>query len=473
MKNKKLSAIQEALKNGETTVVQIAEQYLQNIEQSKELNIYIEVFSDEILEKAAELDHKINNGGSLGSLFGAIISIKDVICYKDHQVTAASKILEGFQSQYTATALQKLLDEDALVIGRTNCDEFAMGSSNENSVYGVTPNGVDPSRIAGGSSGAAAVSVQQNTCLIALGTDTGGSVRQPAAFNGMIGMKPSYSRISRYGVIAYGSSFDQIGVIGTNLDDVGLFIHTMSGEDVMDSTSSSKEVNREFQTSDNYSFAYIDEVMNHPKLDGGIQTDSDNLLKNLTTQGHTVNKVTFPLLKYLVPAYYVLTTAEASSNLGRYDGIRYGHRSDQADSITNVYQKTRNEGFGKEVKRRIMLGTFVLSSGYYDAYYTKAQKVRRMVTDAINTIFEENECLILPTSTSVAWRIGSLENDPVEVYLSDIFTVLANLTGIPAISIPLGKDAKNNPYGIQIMTKSFSESKLIELGKVVQNTLNY
>ena len=473
MKNKKLSAIQEALKNGETTVVQIAEQYLQNIEQSKELNIYIEVFSDEILEKAAELDHKINNGGSLGSLFGAIISIKDVICYKDHQVTAASKILEGFQSQYTATALQKLLDEDALVIGRTNCDEFAMGSSNENSVYGVTPNGVDPSRIAGGSSGAAAVSVQQNTCLIALGTDTGGSVRQPAAFNGMIGMKPSYSRISRYGVIAYGSSFDQIGVIGTNLDDVGLFIHTMSGEDVMDSTSSSKEVNREFQTSDNYSFAYIDEVMNHPKLDGGIQTDSDNLLKNLTTQGHTVNKVTFPLLKYLVPAYYVLTTAEASSNLGRYDGIRYGHRSDQADSITNVYQKTRNEGFGKEVKRRIMLGTFVLSSGYYDAYYTKAQKVRRMVTDAINTIFEENECLILPTSTSVAWRIGSLENDPVEVYLSDIFTVLANLTGIPAISIPLGKDAKNNPYGIQIMTKSFSESKLIELGKVVQNTLSY
>jgi len=473
MKNKKLSAIQEALKNGETTVVQIAEQYLQNIEQSKELNIYIEVFSDEILEKAAELDHKINNGGSLGSLFGAIISIKDVICYKDHQVTAASKILEGFQSQYTATALQKLLDEDALVIGRTNCDEFAMGSSNENSVYGVTPNGVDPSRIAGGSSGAAAVSVQQNTCLIALGTDTGGSVRQPAAFNGMIGMKPSYSRISRYGVIAYGSSFDQIGVIGTNLDDVGLFIHTMSGEDVMDSTSSSKEVNREFQTSDNYSFAYIDEVMNHPKLDGGIQTDSDNLLKNLTTQGHTVNKVTFPLLKYLVPAYYVLTTAEASSNLGRYDGIRYGHRSDQADSITNVYQKTRNEGFGKEVKRRIMLGTFVLSSGYYDAYYTKAQKVRRMVTDAINTIFEENECLILPTSTSVAWQIGSLENDPVEVYLSDIFTVLANLTGIPAISIPLGKDAKNNPYGIQIMTKSFSESKLIELGKVVQNTLSY
>ena len=473
MKNKKLSEIQEALKKGETTVVQIAEQYLQNIEQSKELNIYIEVFSDEILEKAAELDHKINNGGSLGSLFGAIISIKDVICYKDHQVTAASKILEGFQSQYTATALQKLLDEDALVIGRTNCDEFAMGSSNENSVYGVTPNGVDPSRIAGGSSGAAAVAVQQNTCLIALGTDTGGSVRQPAAFNGMIGMKPSYSRISRYGVIAYGSSFDQIGVIGTNLDDVGLFIHTMSGEDVMDSTSSSKEVNREFQTSDNYSFAYIDEVMNHPKLDGGIQTDSDNLLKNLTTQGHTVNKVTFPLLKYLVPAYYVLTTAEASSNLGRYDGIRYGHRSDQADSITNVYQKTRNEGFGKEVKRRIMLGTFVLSSGYYDAYYTKAQKVRRMVTDAINTIFEENECLILPTSTSVAWQIGSLENDPVEVYLSDIFTVLANLTGIPAISIPLGKDAKNNPYGIQIMTKSFSESKLIELGKVVQNTLSY
>lgn len=472
MENKRLSNIQEALKEGQTTVVAIAEQYLQNIEKSKDLNIYVEVFADEILDQARELDKKIQGGGSLGSLFGAVISIKDVICFRGHKVTAASKILAGFESQFTATALQKLLDEDALVIGRTNCDEFAMGSSNENSIYGVTPNGVDPSRIAGGSSGAAAVSVQQDTCLIALGTDTGGSVRQPAAFNGVIGMKPSYSRISRYGVIAYGSSFDQIGVIGKQLDDVGLFIHTMSGQDPMDSTSSPKIVNTESQLKSHYSFAYIDEVMSHPKLDVGIQRDSDNLLKNLTSQGHTVNKVTFPMLKYLVPAYYVLTTAEASSNLGRYDGIRYGHRSDQADSITNVYQKTRNEGFGKEVKRRIMLGTFVLSSGYYDAYYTKAQKVRRMVTDAINDIFSENDCLILPTSTSIAWKIGSLQNDPVEVYLSDIFTVLANLTGIPAISIPLGKDAETNPYGIQIMTKSFSESSVIELGKVVQNTIN-
>jgi len=472
MEIKRLSNIQEALKKGETTVVAIAEHYLQNIEKSKSLNIFIEVFANEIIEQAAQLDQKISNGENLGKLFGSIISIKDVICYKNHQVTAASKILEGFQSQFTATALQKLLDEDALIIGRTNCDEFAMGSSNENSVYGVTPNGIDSSRIAGGSSGAAAVSVQQNTCLIALGTDTGGSVRQPAAFNGVIGMKPSYSRISRYGVIAYGSSFDQIGVIGNSLEDVGLFIHTMSGQDPMDSTSSPKEYTLNSDLKATSSFAYIDEVMHHPKLDSSIQTDANNLLKNLGSQGHIVNKVTFPLLKYLVPAYYVLTTAEASSNLGRYDGIRYGHRSDQADSITNVYQKTRNEGFGKEVKRRIMLGTFVLSSGYYDAYYTKAQKVRRMVTNEINRIFDENDCLILPTSTGVAWKIGSLQNDPVEVYLSDIFTVLANLTGIPAISIPLGKDAENNPYGIQIMTKSFSESKLLGLGKLVQNTLN-
>lgn len=472
MKGKNLVDIQEELRSQETTVSHVVDYYLNNIEASKELNIYVEVFADEARRKAKDLDLKIKNGEQLGSLHGAVISIKDVICYKDHKVTAGSKILAGFTSQFTSTALQKLLDEDAIVIGRTNCDEFAMGSSNENSTYGVTKNGVDPTRIAGGSSGGAAVSVQRDTCLIALGTDTGGSVRQPAAFNGLVGMKPSYGRISRYGVVAYGSSFDQIGAIGQGLDDVGQFIHAMSGRDKMDSTSSSKPVKTDVPQKSSYSFAYIDEVMNHPKMDTSIRDAAQEMLNTLTSSGHNVNKVTFPLLKYLVPAYYVLTTAEASSNLGRYDGIRYGHRSDKADSIANVYQQTRNEGFGKEVKRRIMLGTFVLSSGYYDAYYTKAQKVRRLVTEAITSILNDNDCLIIPTSTSIAWPIGAMDNDPVAVYLSDIFTVIANLTGIPALSIPLGQDDSGNPFGIQLMSRSYTEAQLLELGKVAQNTLN-
>ena len=473
MKGKSLKEIQDGIRQGEQTVLEIVDYYLENIEASAALNIYVEVFAEEAKAQAKVLDQKVQAGEQLGSLFGAVISIKDVICYQGHKVTAASKILDGFTSQFTATALQRLLDQDVIVIGRTNCDEFAMGSSNENSVYGVTKNGVDPSRIAGGSSGGAAVSVQQDTCLVSLGTDTGGSVRQPAAFNGVIGMKPSYGRISRYGVIAYGSSFDQIGVIGHVLEDVGQFIHSMSGRDEMDGTSSSTPVLQEVAPASSYKFAYIDEVMNHPKMDQSIREASQELLKNLTSQGNSVNEVTFPLLKYLVPAYYVLTTAEASSNLGRYDGIRYGHRSEKADSIDNVYQQTRNEGFGKEVKRRIMLGTFVLSSGYYDAYYTKAQKVRRLVTEAIDSILSENDCLILPTSMNVAWQIGSMDHDPVAVYLSDIFTVIANLTGIPALSIPLGKDESGNPFGMQVMSKSYTEAQLIKLGKVVQNTLTH
>ena len=472
MNKRSLSDIQADLKAGNLSVVDLVEYYVKQIEDSKQLNIYIEVYDSEARQQAEIIDEKIKSNKTLGKLFGAVISIKDVICYKDHKLTAASKILENFESKFTATALQRLLDEDAIVIGRTNCDEFAMGSSNENSVYGPTRNGIDPDRVAGGSSGAAAVSVQQDTCLLALGTDTGGSVRQPAAFNGVVGMKPSYGRISRFGLIAYGSSFDQIGVLGHNLDDVYHCIELMSGEDDMDATSSSVALDDTQSIPNNINIAVIDEVMNHEKLHPSIHESSSALLQSLEAKGHQINKLQFPLLEFLVPAYYVLTTAEASSNLGRYDGIRYGHRSSKANSINTIYQESRNEGFGDEVKRRIMLGTFVLSSGYYDAYYTKAQKVRRLVTDHINTLLEENDCLMLPTTTDVAWKIGSLNDDPVAVYLSDIYTVLANLVGIPAVSIPLGKDSLGNPYGIQLMSKTFSERKLHLMGNVVKNTIN-
>jgi aspartyl-tRNA(Asn)/glutamyl-tRNA(Gln) amidotransferase subunit A len=472
MNKRSLADIQSDLNSGVLTVSNLVSYYVQKIEESKELNIFVEVFAEEAKQQAKALDEKLKAGETLGKLFGAIISIKDVICYKDHKVTAASKVLDNFESKFTATALQRLLDEDAIVIGRTNCDEFAMGSSNENSVYGATRNGVDPERVAGGSSGAAAVSVQQDTCLMALGTDTGGSVRQPAAFNGVIGMKPSYGRISRYGLIAYGSSFDQIGVLGHHLDDVYACIEMMSGPDEMDATSNTIPFDTTENIPSNISFAVIDEVMNHEKLSESIKLSSAELLKTLRSKGHTVNNLQFSLLEYLVPAYYVLTTAEASSNLGRYDGIRYGHRSEKSNSIDTIYQESRNEGFGHEVKRRIMLGTFVLSSGYYDAYYTKAQKVRRLVTESINNMLETNDCLIMPTTNDVAWKIGALNDDPVAVYLSDVYTVLANLVGIPAVSIPLGKDKSGNPFGIQLMSKAFSERKLYLLANVLKSTIN-
>jgi len=472
MNRKSLIDLQLGLRQKEISVLQIVDYYLEKITVSKSYNIYVEVFAEEAKQKAAALDKKVKAGEALGKLYGAIISIKDVICYKDHKVTAASKILYNFESKFTATALQRLLDEDAIVIGRTNCDEFAMGSANENSTYGITRNGVDPERVAGGSSGGAAVSVQQDTCLLALGTDTGGSVRQPASFNGVIGMKPSYGRISRYGLIAYGSSFDQLGVLGNHLDDVYTCIELMSGSDEMDATTSPAPLDKTKDVPSSIRFAVIDEVMNHDKLNASIHSSSADLLKTLTSNGHTVNNIQFPLLEYLVPAYYVLTTAEASSNLGRYDGIRYGHRSEKSHSIETIYQESRHEGFGPEVKRRIMLGTFVLSSGYYDAYYTKAQKVRRLVTEHIHKILEENDCLLMPTTTDVAWKIGSLNDDPVAVYLSDVYTVLANLVGIPAISIPLGVGNSGNPYGIQLMSKAFSEKKLYLLSSVLQNTLN-
>jgi len=462
-----LQDIQTKLKAGAISMVQLVQDYIKAIEQSKAHNIYIDVFEEQALNQAEIVDQALASGDDAGKLFGLVISIKDVICYKEHKVTAGSKILEGFESQFTSTALQRLLDEGAIVIGRTNCDEFAMGSSNENSVYGPTKNGEDIERVAGGSSGGAAVSVFKDTCHIALGTDTGGSVRQPAAFHGLIGMKPSYGRISRYGVIAYGSSFDQIGAMGKSLEDVALVIEIMSGYDAFDATSSMKPVETYVKSTGipSMKIAVIEEVNQHPKLNPLIRNSTEELLKKLTNKGHTVNNVQFPLLEYLVPSYYVLTTAEASSNLGRYDGIRYGYRSDSANSINELYQKTRSEGFGKEVKRRIMLGTFVLSSGYYDAYYTKAQKVRRLVQEAIVNIFKDYDALLMPTTTNIAWKIGAFSGDPVEVYLSDIFTVTANLTGIPAISLPLGQDDENNHYGIQLFANKFQERKLFEMAQ--------
>lgn len=463
MNPKNLKDIQSQLRSKNLTMVDIVNQYIQAIGQSLDLNIYIEVYKEDALLHAAEIDQKIQNGETLGSLFGCVVSIKDNIVQQGKPVSAASKILEGYTSPFTATALHRLLDEDAIVIGRTNCDEFGMGSANENSIYGPTKNGADPNRTPGGSSGGAAVSVQMNTCLIALGSDTGGSVRQPACFCGVYGLKPSYGRISRYGLIAYASSFDQIGILGHNPDDLGMVLEKIAGKDKMDATSSSSTV-VPYNTGEevtNPKVAYFPQMLNHPKLGKETKQAIFDKIKDIKESGGTVEEIDFEYLDFLVPTYYVLTTAEASANLSRFDGVRYGYRSPKSDTLEEMYVNTRTEGFGKEVKRRIMLGTYVLSEGYFDAYFTKAQKVRRLIKEEMDKVLNRVDYIILPTSTDIPWQIGELSEDPVVVYLSDVFTVLANLTGLPAISIPAGTNTDGIPLGIQIITKKYSENELL------------
>jgi aspartyl-tRNA(Asn)/glutamyl-tRNA(Gln) amidotransferase subunit A len=460
---------QEQLQSGSLTTVEIVDYYLAQIEASKNLNIYVEVWEEEARATASAQDKRRANGESLGRLAGMVISIKDVICYKDHQVTAGSKILEGFESLFSATAVERLLAEDAIIIGRTNCDEFAMGSTNETSVYGPTGNAADPSRVPGGSSGGAAVAVQADTCLVALGSDTGGSVRQPAAFCGVIGFKPSYGRISRHGLLAYGSSFDQIGILSNSISDVALLLEVIAGQDEFDGSASAQPVpaySKQLNWNKSARIAYIKPALEHPGLDTDVRQNAAQFLKQLEAKGHEVAGVDFAMLDYIIPAYYVLTTAEASSNLSRYDGIRFGHRSAAVNSLEETYRKSRTEGFGTEVKRRIMLGTFVLSAGYYDAYYSRAQKIRRLITDQLAAIFANYDFIFLPASPTPAWPLGESLEDPVAMYLSDIYTVAANMAGLPAISIPSGiHEATQMPLGIQLMAPAFREAELLSFSE--------
>lgn len=469
-----LQEVQAAIKANQATVATTVEYYLTQIESTKDLNIYVHLFADEARKQAAALDKKYQeNPDSVGRLFGAVISIKDVLCYKDHPVTAASKILQGFTSLYSATCVQRLLDEDAIIIGVTNCDQFAMGSTNENSVYGATKNAADPTRVPGGSSGGAAVSVQADTCLFAIGTSTGGSVRQPAALCGVVGMKPTYGRISRYGLLAYGSSFDQAGVMANSVEDVALALEIMAGADEFDSTASQRPVpalGKKLAGSgklpaEQAKIAVFNTILTGKGLDEATNTTLQQTIQQLRDVGHTVEGVDFKYLDYIVPAYYVLTTAEASSNLSRYDGIRFGYRSKEVSDLQETYKKSRTEGFSDEVKRRIMLGTFVLSSGYYDAYYTKAQKVRRLIVDKTQEIFADYDFILMPVSPTPAWEIGKMNDDPVQMYLADIFTVQANMVGIPAISLPLGTSESGLPIGMQLMANKFEEAKLLAFAK--------
>jgi aspartyl-tRNA(Asn)/glutamyl-tRNA(Gln) amidotransferase subunit A len=464
--------IQNDLQRGAFSCRELVDYYLSNIRSKAHLNAFLSVYDTEALSRADEIDQKIKTN-TQGKLAGLVVGIKDVLAYKDHPLQAGSKILDGFISQFNATAVQRLLDEDAIIIGRQNCDEFAMGSSNENSAFGPVLNGIDNTRVPGGSSGGSAVAVMADMCQISLGSDTGGSVRQPAAFCGVIGLKPTYSRISRHGLVAYASSFDCVGIFGKSIDDIALVLEVISGADDFDSTVSRKPVpsfTKEIKNTkaSSYKIAYIRELSSEV-LQPEIRENLQAAVRRLEQAGHHVEEVEFPLMDYILPTYYILATAEASSNLSRYDGVRFGHRSEKTTNLESMYKKTRSEGFGKEVQRRILLGTFVLSASYYDAYYTKAQKVRRIIREKTKAILGKYDFMVMPITPTTAFKLGEHTENPLEMYLADLFSVQANVVGVPAISIPYGKDKNGLPIGLQVIADDFEELKLLHFSNYLLN----
>lgn len=451
------------IKEGKLSLKENVSFFLNQIKEKENLNAFNFVF-DDCIDQAENIEAKIKSGKG-GQHAGMVVAVKDVLAIKDKPLTCSSKILNDFISLYTADAVQKIIDEEAIIIGKTNCDEFAMGSSNENSAFGSVKNPIDNSRVPGGSSGGSAVAVAANLCDIALGTDTGGSIRQPAAFCGVFGLKPSYGRVSRFGLTAFASSFDSIGPFAKNVDDISLVLSVISGHDEKDSTSQDIP---NFCYKEDFNYKY---KIGLPKeyfglgLNTEIREAINDVVERLIKAGHQIIEIELPHTKYSIATYYILTTAEASSNLARFDGARYGYRSNESQNLTSMYLNSRSEGFGNEVKRRIMLGTYVLSAGYYDAYYRKAQKVRRLLKQDFDKAFLQVDIILTPTTPTTAFKIGEKTNDPLEMYLEDIYTTSANLVGIPGINIPIGKDSNGLPIGMQLMANLFEEEKLIQLSK--------
>ncbi|WP_247233618.1 Asp-tRNA(Asn)/Glu-tRNA(Gln) amidotransferase subunit GatA [Telluribacter sp. SYSU D00476] len=469
-----LADIQYDLRAGITTCEELVGQYLARIEANRHLNAFVEVYSDEALSRAREVDARIREGQA-GKLAGMVLGVKDVLCHTGHGVQAGSRILDGYRSPFTATAVQRVLDEDAIIIGRQNCDEFAMGSSNESSYFGPVRNAADPDRVPGGSSGGSAAAVQADLCHASLGSDTGGSVRQPAAFCNVVGLKPSYGRISRWGLLAYASSFDCVGPITKSVEDAALLLEVMAGADEYDSTVSTREVpaySQQLQWNTTARIGYLREAIESEAVEPAIRERTQAVLDQLREQGHVVEPIDMPLLRYYLPTYYILTTAEASSNLSRFDGVRYGYRSPEAQDLESLYKKSRTEGFGDEVRRRILLGTFVLSANYYDAYYTKAQRVRELIKNETERLLTQYDFLVSPVTPTTAFRLGEKMDDPLQMYLADIFTVQANVVGAPAISVPNGTDDAGLPIGIQLMSRPFAEDHLLAFAHHLTDLIN-
>lgn len=457
------SSLRSLLRSQKVTSIEVAGQLLQHIQTKKDLNAFVNVYDQEIVEHAAVVNQKIKEHKG-GPLAGMVVGLKDMIAYKDHPLQAGSKILTNYISPFDATVTERLLAADALIIGHQNCDEFGMGSSSENAYFGTVLNPLDKTRVAGGSSGGSAAAVKAKMCHVSIGTDTGGSVRQPAAFCGLVGFKPSYGRISRHGVVAYASSFDTVGILAHTVEDCARVLEVIAGPDAFDDTAAAREIPRYTRTL-HYPGPYKVACLAGTLSNGGLQPEiKEHILHGLELLkkgGHQVDNVHFALLKYALPTYYILVNAEASTNLARFDGTRYGYRSSHATTLEEVYTKTRTEGFAKEVKKRIMLGAFVLSASQCEAHYIKALKVRNMIKKAMQEILSSYDFIILPTTTTTAFKVNSFASNPLSMYWSDLYTVLASVAGLPAISLPNGVDQKNLPIGIQVIGNYFEEAKLL------------
>ncbi len=506
-----IRSTREQLENGEITLPEVADHYLTRIrEEDSTVNAFVSVDEEEVLDTAARIQKKIDEGRA-GTLAGSVIGIKDLICEKGKITSCASAILKNFESIYDATVIERLRKEDALLIGRLNMDEFAMGSSTENTIYGPTRNPLDTERVSGGSSGGSAAAVAADFCNAALGSDTGGSIRQPASYCGVVGLKPTYGRVSRHGLVAYASSFDGIGPMTSNVRDAAKILKVIAGYDSRDNTTARVKVpdyESYLEQSGKLKVGVPSEYFGEG-LNEEVRRNVEELLEKLERRGDIERvPVEMPHMEYSIATYYVLATAEASSNLARYDGVRYGHRAQieevhreidrekkeieeqirQADGeektklsetlaglnspLIRLYKKSRTEGFGREVKRRILLGTYVLSAGYYDAYYAKAQKVRRLIREDFDRAFSDVDLIVSPTAPTTAFHLGENQDDPVRMYLNDIYTAPANLAGICAISLPAGAEENGLPTGIQFMADRFREDLLFRAGRKVEQLLS-
>jgi aspartyl-tRNA(Asn)/glutamyl-tRNA(Gln) amidotransferase subunit A len=476
LKRKSINALRESIGAGEMRAVEICEAALERVEQLRDLNAFITVTPELALAAAKAIDDAVERGEELPELAGTVIAIKDNMVLKGVRSTAGSHILFNYKPPYTATAVERLQNAGALIIGKTNLDEFAMGSSTENSAYGPVKNPWDETRVPGGSSGGSAVAVAAGMSAAALGSDTGGSVRQPASLTGVVGLKPTYGRVSRYGLMAFGSSLDQIGPFGTSVEDVARILKVISGRDPRDSTSSNAAV-PDFVTGLTNDIrglkVGVPQQCYGEGLDPDVRRSVEEAIKRLGDLGAEIIEISLPHTEYAVPVYYVIATAEASSNLARYDGVRYGFRAEEPGSLKTMYSRTRSQGFGAEVKRRIMLGTYSLSAGYYDQYYGKAQRVRSLVARDFRLAFERCDVIVTPTTPTPAFKLGEKTNDPLEMYLSDIYTITANLAGLPAISLPCGLSAEGLPIGVQLVGNQFDEVRLLQAAHNLESALQF
>lgn len=464
-------AILPLLTSKKVTPTQVVTAFLEQIHKHAVLNAFLRVYATEAVEQSHEITKKIKSS-KVGSLAGLVVGLKDMISYKDHPLQAGSKILTNYIAPFNATVTERLLAADALIIGHQNCDEFGMGSSSENLYFGPVLNPIDQERVAGGSSGGSAAAVKAKMCHVSIGTDTGGSVRQPAAFCGLVGLKPSYGRVSRHGLVAYASSFDTPGILAHTVEDCARVLKVVAGPDELDATTVPQKAPcylEMLHVQKKYKIAYLEETLAHQGLQPEIKTNTLHALDRLKKEGHQVDGIHFELLQYALPTYYILVNAEASTNLARYDGVRYGYRSSNATTLEEVYCKSRTEGFANEVKKRIMLGTFVLSASQCETHYVKATKARNLIKKAMEEILGAYDFIVLPTTTATAFRVNSFTKNPLAMYWSDLYTVLASVAGLPAISLPNGVDDKQLPIGLQVIANHLAEDKLLSFSNYFES----